>query len=425
MDWHANQFSLADFYFSDSDDPLVPPEDYLRWRRETAWATSLYEPVLCDPAGPVNHLQTPDGPRRVINMTSYGYLGLVRHPEVIAAAKDALDRYGTGACGSPILSGKSVLHETLERKLAALTGRQAVLVFNSGFGGAQGSAAGLMRKGDVAIVDARAHISLVDGIKVGGARIAFFEHNSARSLDETLEAHAGARRLVFVDGLYSMDGDMADLPALLDVCEAHRVGLFVDEAHSILCCGPTGGGVVEHFGVGHRVGLQYGTLSKGFSAAGGFAAASSDVIEYLRYYANSYGFTCALPPVVVAGLNAALDVMTREAWRRDALWENAAYFRTSLQSMGINTGTSTSYIVPIVVGDRPLLYELGHSLRAHGLFMTPVDYPTVPLDQARFRASVTTLHTRAELDEALQILEDVLVPALRARGLLRTRYVDA
>jgi 7-keto-8-aminopelargonate synthetase-like enzyme len=423
MTWDANQFSLADFYFSDSDNPLTPPADYLAWRRDTAWATSLYEPVLCDPAAPVNHLQTANGPLRVVNMTSYGYLGLVRHPTIIAAARQALDEYGTGACGSPILSGKSGLYTALEQGLAKLTGQEAVLVFNSGFGGALGTAAGLMRKGDVAVVDARAHISLVDGIKVGGARIAFFDHNDPRSLDQVLGAARGSRRLVFVDGLYSMDGDMADLPALLDVAEAHGVGMMVDEAHSILCCGATGGGVVEHFGVRDRVGVQYGTFSKGFSSAGGFAAAPRDLIEYLRFYANPYGFTCALPPAVVAGLVAALDVMHTESWRREQLWDNAAYFRDALQAMGIDTGTSSSYVVPIIVGDRPLLYELGHELRAHGLFVTPVDYPTVPLDQARFRASVTALHTRADLDEALQILADIFVPRMRAQGRLRGTQV--
>lgn len=423
MAWDANQFSLADFYFSDSDNPLTPPADYLAWRRDTAWATSLYEPVLCDPAAPINHLQTADGSLRVVNLTSYGYLGLVRHPTIIAAARQALDEYGTGACGSPILSGKSRLYTALEQGLATLTGQEAVLVFNSGFGGALGTAAAAMRKGDVAVVDARAHISLVDGIKVGGARIAFFDHNDARSLDQVLTTARGSRRLVFVDGLYSMDGDMADLPALLDVAESHGVGMMVDEAHSILCCGATGGGVVEHFGVRDRVGVQYGTFSKGFSSAGGFAAAPRDLIEYLRFYANPYGFTCALPPSVVAGLVAALDVMHTESWRRERLWDNAAYFRGALQAMGIDTGTSTSYVVPIIVGDRPLLYELGHELREHGLFVTPVDYPTVPLDQARFRASVTALHSRADLDEALQILEDIFVPRMRAQGRLRGRQV--
>lgn len=421
MKYDATQFSLADFYFSDTDDPLKPPPDYLSWRKETAWATSLYEPILGEAAGASGTIHTPSGPLQVINMTSFGYLGLVRHPRVIAAAKAALDHYGTGACGSPILSGKSLRHRELEEKVAALTGRAGVLVYNSGFGGALGSAAGLMRKGDVAVLDSRAHVSLIDGAKTGGATIVFFEHNNPDSLDQVLATYRGRRRLVFVDGIYSMDGDMADLPRLLDVAESHRVGMFVDEAHSILCCGATGGGVVEHFGVNARVGVQYGTFSKGFSAAGGFAAASSEIIDYLRFYANSYGFTCALPPAIAAGLCEVLDVMKEETWRRDRLWSNAAYFRNALKGLGLNIGRSESYVVPIVVGgERALLYELGHALRNRGLFVTPVDYPTVPLDQARFRASVTCEHTREHLDRALQILEDVLVPALRTRGLLRT-----
>lgn len=422
MAFDASQFSLADFYFSDSDDPLIPPADYLAWRRETSWATSLYEPVMRDAAGAINQLQTGSGQRRVINMTSYGYLGMVQHPAVITAAKQALDDYGSGACGSPILSGKSPLYQDLERKLAALTGYPSVLIFNSGFGGALGCAAGLMRKGDVAVVDAKAHISVVEGLKIGGARIAFFEHNNAHALDQVLAAHRGTRRLIFVDGLYSMDGDLADLPNLLDVAESHAVGMMVDEAHSILCCGPTGGGVVEHFNARHRVGLQYGTLSKAFSCGGGFAAAATDLVEYLRFYANTYGFTCALPPSVVASAAAVIDVLQTESWRRAQLWANAAYFRTQLQSLGVNTGTSTTYVVPLVVGEqRALLYELALEMRGRGLFMTPVDYPTVPLDQARFRASVTAMHTRAILDEALQIVEDVFVPAMRSRGLLHAR----
>jgi 7-keto-8-aminopelargonate synthetase-like enzyme len=421
MAYTASHFSLADFLYSDTDSPLYPPPDYLAWRRETAWATALYEPVFYDGVGPVNHLKIDGDKRRVINMTSFGYLGLVRHPAIVDAAKRALDEFGTGACGSPILSGKSVLHERLEQQLMALTGREAVLVYNSGYGGALGSAAGLLRKGDVAIIDARAHISLTDGARLGGARIELFDHNDPVSLDERLSATRGRRRLVIVDGLYSMDGDMADLPALLDVAESHKVGLFVDEAHSILTCGSNGGGVVEHFGVGARVGVQYATCSKGFSGAGGFAAANRDVIEYLRFYSNSYAFTCALPPAVVAGLSAALEVMACESWRRDLLWENGAYFRKQLRSLGVNTGMSESFIVPIVVGEeRALLYEIGLALRARGLFVTPVDYPTVALDQARFRASVTSAHSRADLDEALQIIEDVFVPPMRARGLLRT-----
>jgi 7-keto-8-aminopelargonate synthetase-like enzyme len=424
MNSEVNRHSLADFYFSDTENPLTPPPDYLAWRRDTAWAASLYEPILRGAAEPVCTLELETGPKQVINMTSYGYLGLVKHPKLIAAAKEALDVYGVGSCGSPVLSGKSVRHLELENGLCELTGRKAVLVFNSGFGGALGSVGGLLRKGDLAVADERAHMSLLDGARVGGAKIAFFAHNDPRSLDEVLSASKGKRRLVILDGIYSMDGDMADLPRLLEVTEAHGVGIFIDEAHSILCCGANGGGVVEHFGVQSRIGVHYGTFSKGFSSCGGFAASSPDVIEYLRFYANPYGFTCTLPPPNVAALIAALQVMKEEPWRRQRLWENANYFKTQLQSMGVNTGKSNSYVVPIVVGeDRALLYELGHALRRNGLFVTPVDYPAAPLDQARFRASVTAAHSRQDLDRALQIIEDVFVPVMSAKGLLLERQV--
>ena len=415
----SDQFSLADFYFTDTDNPMTPPPDYLAWRKDVAWATSLYEPVLDSAAEAVCILQTKDGPRRAINMTSYGYLALIRHPRIIDAAKKALDRFGTGACGSPILSGKTALYPDLERKLKDLTGRNAVLLFNSGFGGALGSIAGLLRKGDVAVLDERAHVSLVDGAKVAGAKLAFFKHNDAKALDETLAKEKDKRRLIVVEGIYSMDGDMADLPALLDVAESHRVGVFIDEAHSILGCGPNGGGVAEHFGVRSRIGMQFATFSKAFSACGGFVVSSKDVIEYLRFYSNPYGFSCALPPSTVAGLSAALDVIKEESWRRQRLWDNASYFRSQLQALGINTGESNSYVVPIVIGDdRNLLFELGHALRNRGLFLAPVDYPTVPIDQVRFRCSITAGHTRENLDEALQIIEDLIVPPLRAKGLL-------
>jgi len=234
MNPEANQYSLADFYFPDTDDPLKPPSDYFAWRNETAWATSLYEPVLSG-ADPVCTLELEDGPHQVINLTSYAYLGLVKHPKVVAAAREALELYGVGSCGSPILSGKTALHRNLEKGLSELTGREAVLLFNSGFGGALGSTAGLLRKGDVAIVDERAHLSLLDGAKVGGARIVFFSHNDAASLDEALSANEGKRRLVIIEGIYSMDGDMADLPRLLEVTEARGAGIFIDEAHSMLC----------------------------------------------------------------------------------------------------------------------------------------------------------------------------------------------
>ena len=410
----ASQFSLADFYLGDSDDPLVAPADFTQWLGKSRYATALYERSLL--GGPVPRTEVDvDGERRpVINLSSYNYLGLAKHPETVAAAQDALATYGTGACGSPILSGMTDLHRQLEQELSTLLGRESTMLFNSGFGGALGSLSGLLRKGDVAVLDGRSHLSLLDGAKLSQAQVRLFEHNDPDSLDQVLKRGSGQRQLVVVEGIYSMDGDLADLPALLEVAERHGVGMLIDEAHSILACGEHGRGAVEQFGVEERVAVQYGTFSKAFAGIGGFVSGPKETLDYLRLYANPYGFSCALPPSVVAGLLAGLRVATRDVTLRQRLWENAAYFRAGLHTLGVNTGESTTQVIPIVIGaNRPLLYELGHEMLARGLFLAPVDYPSVPEDQVRFRASVTAAHTRADLDDALTIVEDTVVRRLR------------
>jgi glycine C-acetyltransferase len=419
MSFKPEDFSLADFYLGDLDstDPTIPPVDFVAWRRETTWASQLYEPSLRTAPLPRSELQMKDGPRPEINLTSYNYLGLGTHPDVIAAAESALREFGTGACGSPLLSGMTVLHRELERQLAAFLQRDAVLLFNSGFAGALGSIAGLLRKDDVAVVDSKSHVSLVDGARLSGARVMTFEHNDAASLDRVLSSTNGKRRMIVAEGVYSMDGDRSPLAELVAVAEHHGAPLLVDEAHSILACGATGRGVVEESGMNDRVRLQFGTFSKAFAGVGGFVAGPAETIDYLRCYASSYGFSCALPAATVAGLTAALRVAVAHPELRARLWENANYFRAQLQSLGVPTGESTTYVVPLVVGgDRGLLYQLGNDLRERGLFLAPVDYPSVPQDQVRFRASVTAAHTRADLDEALNILEDVMVPHLHARA---------
>jgi glycine C-acetyltransferase len=257
-------------------------------------------------------------------------------------------------------------------------------------------------------------VSLLDGAKLSQAQLRLFEHNDPDSLDQVLARGAGRRQIVVVEGIYSMDGDLANLPALLDVAERHGVGVLIDEAHSILTCGARGRGVVEQFGVESRVALQYGTFSKAFAGIGGFVSGPKETLDYLRLYASPYGFSCALPPSVVAALLAGLRVATRDDTLRRRLWENAAYFRAGLHSLGIDTGDSTTQVIPIVIGaNRALLYELGHQMLARGLFLAPVDYPSVPEDRVRFRASVTAAHTRVDLDEALTIIEDTVVRALR------------
>lgn len=412
----AEQYSLADFLFSDADstDVLTPPADFTEWRQAGEWATSLYEPALHGPAIPRTRLECDGAVRSVINLSSYNYMGLTHHPEVLAAARQALETHGLGACGSPVLSGMSDLHRQLEVRLAALLGTESAMLFNSGFGGALGALAGLLRKGDVAVLDAKAHASLVDGAKLSGATLRMFEHNDAASLEAALAQGKGKRQLVVVEGIYSMDGDMAHLSELLPVAEAHGAGVFLDEAHSFLGCGAHGRGAAEHLGVEARIGLRYGTFSKGLASLGGFVAGRRVTLDYLRFYANSYAFSAALPPALVAGALAGLDVIQRDPSIRQRLWDNAEYFRSCVQQLGIPTGHSCSYVVPLIIGsDRRALYELGHEMRAKGLFLVPVDYPSVPEDGLRFRASITAAHTRAELDEALSIIEDTVVRRLK------------
>ena len=403
--------SLGDFVVGERADALSPPAGWSEWRESAAWEAQLYQPSMLQSADARTAIEYNGKRQPVINLCSYNYLGLANHPEVIAAAHEALGKYGLGACGSPMLSGMTDLHRKLERALAEFLGREDAMLFNSGFGGALGTIAGLLRKSDVAIMDNRSHLSLRDGAVLSRSRLDRFEHNDPASLDEALSRRQGKRNLVIVEGIYSMDGDFAALGPLLDVVEAHDASVFIDEAHSMLACGANGRGAAEHFDVEDRIGLVYGTFSKAFGAVGGFVAGARETIEYLRFYAHSYVYSCALPPVVVGSILKSLELSQQDPGARARLWDNAEYVRTQVNALGIDTGNSNTYIMPLIVGDRGRMYRLGHELRGRGLWVAPVDYPAVPEDRICFRACVTANHTRADLDEALNILEQTFVPA--------------
>jgi 8-amino-7-oxononanoate synthase len=405
------KLSLSNFLAGESSDPLQAPPSFTNWVRESAWAGELYEPELLGTADARTTINYDGKPLPVINLCSYNYLGLANHPEVIAAAHEALRTHGLGACGAPMLSGMTDLHRELERRVAKFLGREDAMLFNSGFGGALGTISGFLRKTDVAILDNRSHLSLRDGAILSRCRTEKFEHNDPGSLDTALSRQRNRRQLVIVEGIYSMDGDFGNLPELINVADLHGASVFVDEAHSMLGCGENGRGAAEKFGVEDRIPLIYGTFSKAFGALGGFVAGSKETLQYLRFYAHPYVYSCALPPVVVAGILKALEIASRQPELRTQLWENADYFHAQLRGLGIDTGKSTTYIMPIVIGERERMYRLGHELRRRGLWVAPVDYPAVPLNRICFRACVSAKHTRADLDEALNILEDTLVPA--------------
>jgi len=406
------KLSLSNFLAGESDDPLQAPASFTNWMRVCAWAVQLYEPELLATADARTVINYGGKPRPVINLCSYNYLGLANHPEVLAAAHEALRTHGMGACGSPMLSGMTDLHRELERRVAKFLKREDAMLFNSGFGGALGTISGLLRKTDVALLDNRSHLSLRDGAVLSRCRTEKFEHNDPASLDAALSRHKGRRQLVIVEGIYSMDGDFGNLKELIAVAESHGASVFIDEAHSMLACGEHGRGAAEKFGVEDRVPLLYGTFSKAFGALGGFVAGSKETLQYLRFYAHPYVYSCALPPVVIAAILKALELGTSQPELRAQLWENADYFHAQLRSLGLDTGESTTYVMPIVIADRERMYRLGHELRRRGLWVAPVDYPAVPQSRICFRACVTAMHTRADLDEALNILADTLVPAL-------------
>src|SRR5436853_1425093 len=289
------KLSLSNFLVGESNDPLQAPPSFTRWMHVGAWAVKLYEPALLAAAEPRTTINYDGKPLSVVNLCSYNYLGLANHPEVIAAAHDALGTHGLGACGSPMLSGMTDLHRELEARLAKFLGREDAMLFNSGFGGALGTISGLLRKSDVAILDIRSHLSLRDGAVLSRCRTEKFEHNDPASLDVALTRQKRRRQLVIVEGIYSMDGDFGALREVLDVADAHGASVFIDEAHSMLACGAHGRGAAEHFGVEDRFPLVYGTFSKAFGALGGFVAGSKTTLQSLRFYAHPYVYSSALP----------------------------------------------------------------------------------------------------------------------------------
>lgn len=414
----AYRFSLEDFFFSDSESIAEPPSDFDAWVEspETQACFAFFEqPFLAGPDATTTLRSNLDDQRRtVINLTSYNYLGLSTHPEVLHAAREALDRYGLGAAGAPVLSGTYDLHQEFASKLAAFKGYDDCVLFSGGAAANYGAIQGLLRRGDQLVLDRRAHQSLIDGGNMAKARLHFFDHNDAESLAQTLEGCKGKRSLVAVEGVYSMDGDLGDLPALLDVCEAFGVPMYVDEAHSAFLFGETGRGVAEHFGVDDRIPISFGTMSKVLGGVGGFVCADRRLTRYLKAYSTPWIFSCACSPPVVAGCMKALEIASSSDTLRQRLWHNVDRFRSQLASLGLNLGESQSQIIPIIIGSSAAdLFGLAGELQKRGLFLQPVDFPAVPADSRRFRLSVSAQLTDAQIDEACGIIETVIPARLR------------
>lgn len=418
---NALKFSLADFFFNDSLDVLEPPTDFEEWMQDPriqAGFSFFEQQLLAAPSTSSEILSNLDGKRRkVINLTSYNYLGLSTHPEVITAAIEGLRKYGLGASGAPLLSGTFDLHVKFARLLADFKQKEDCLLYSSGLGGNLGIMQGILRKGDLLVMDEKSHKSLIDGGTLARAKMRLFDHNNPEHLHRILEENKGKRTLVAVEGVYSMDGDLVRLPEIVEVCSHYpHVRIYIDEAHSTLMFGEKGRGVAEHFGLEDKIGISFGTLSKSFGGVGGFVCANARIIRYLKGYSSPYNFSCAPSPPVVAGLIKALEVATRDSSLKDKLWENTRLFKQNLKDLNLDMGGTESQVIPIIIGSSgELLFEMATAVQKRGLFLQPVDFPAVPAHTRRFRISVSAQLTREQIDEACNIIEDEIAARLRSR----------
>lgn len=340
---------------------------------------------------------------RKIMVGSNNYLGLTHHPYVMERAREALERYGTGCTGSRFLNGTLDMHEELEVRLAKFMGQEASLVFSTGYQTNLGIIASLAGRGSVVIQDRLNHASLVDGGLLSGGEMVRFAHADLSALRRVLDRHAGAPGgvLVITDGIFSMEGNIADLPAIRAITREYGARLLVDDAHSVGVLGEHGGGTAQHFGMEGEVDLTMATFSKSFASIGGAAAGPEEVIHYLKHHARTLIFSASMPPASLATVLASLDVMEREPERRRKLWENAAYLRSGLQSLGFDTVTSETPIIPVVTGNMNRTFVFWRALFDAGVFTNPVLPPAVPESSCRLRTSVMATHTRDHLDAVL------------------------
>jgi len=346
--------------------------------------------------------------RRLVMLGSNNYLGLTNHPAVKEAAAAALARYGTGCAGSRLLNGSLDLHEELEARLAVFMRREAAVTFSTGFQVNLGTLSCLLGRHDVALLDALDHACIVDGCRLGFGKTYKFRHNDMASLEQKLAAVPENRgRLIVVDGVYSMEGDLAPLPAIVALKQRFGARLMVDDAHGLGVLGASGRGTGEHFAVEGDVDLVMGTFSKSLAAIGGFVAGDAAIIDYVRHTARSAVFSAALPPASAAAALKALEIVESEPERRKQLWEATAYMKRELAGLGFDTGNSESPVIPIVVGDDMRALRMVRRLHEEGVFVNCVISPAVPEDRAMIRTSYMATHQRAHLDRALDAIARV------------------
>lgn len=347
--------------------------------------------------------------KQVLNFCSNNYLGLANHPRLVEAARAAVSQYGVGPAAVRTIAGTLDLHLELERRLAAFKGVEAAVTFQSGFTANLATIPALVGREDVIFSDELNHASIIDGSRLAGAKIIRYAHANPQDLQRMITENAGSfrRGLVITDGVFSMDGDIAPLDRIYEVSSANNLMLMVDDAHGEGVMGKGGRGIVDHFHLHGKVDAEIGTLSKAFGVVGGVVTGSAVVIEWLRQRGRPFLFSSAVTAADAAACLAAVDLLEESTELVDRLWENARYFKAAVQQLGFNTGQSVTPITPIMLGEAPLAQQFSRELFEEGLFAMAIGFPTVAKGKARIRVMISAAHSRADLDQGLEIFARV------------------
>lgn len=341
--------------------------------------------------------------KNVINLSSNNYLGFANHPRLKAAAIKGIEDWGVGAGAVRTIIGNMTIHEELEAKLAKFKHVEAVLTFQSGFTANAGCIPAVTDKGDVIITDELNHASIIDGCRLSKADVVRYKHSDMADLEKViLEVKDKYKtKMIITDGVFSMDGDIAKLPEIVELAEKYGCITYVDDAHSSGVLGSNGQGSAHHFGLSDRVDIQIGTLSKAIGAVGGYVAGRRNLIEWLNHRGRPFLFSTAMPPAMVMACMEAIDILSESTELTDKLWDNAKYLKAGLDKLGFDTGNSETPITPVIAGESKVAIELSKRLYEEGVFAQSIVFPTVAKDKARVRTIVTAAHTKVDLDEAI------------------------
>ncbi len=340
--------------------------------------------------------------KKMIMVGSNNYLGLLDYPRVQRAARKAVTRYGVATCGSRFLNGTLDIHVELEKRLAKFLGKEEALVFSTGFQTNLGIISTLAGKGDAIFADRGDHASIVDACRLSFATVYKFKHNDMNDLERLIvseEKEAG--KLIVIDGVFSMEGDLSNLPGIIKIAKKYDAKILVDDAHGVGVMGKNGRGTAEHFGLEHEIDIVMGTFSKSFASLGGYVAGEKKVIQYIKHHARSLIFSASMTPSSVATVLATLEVIETEPERREKLWAITKKMKSGFEDMGYDTGPTETPIIPVIVGNDELTFMLWKMLRNDGIFTNPVIYPAVPKDHTLIRTSYSASHTEIELNKVL------------------------